>query len=141
MKKLLSLAALASLATLGLTGCDTAIGVNNPDNSTASYNMGAFTTQYSAKSPEYIENVFMASKKALDQLGYFRTGETPGKDKVTIFARAHGDVQITVDIYKKVIETKEGAKSEWIFVAIRYGTWGNAKECQQIVSKITENLH
>ena len=140
MKKLLTFAALAAIASLGFTGCETASGVDNPDDSTGYYNMGAFTTRYTAKSQDYIENVFNATKKGLDQLGYYRTGETPSKDKVTVFARAHGDVQITVDIFKKVIEAKDGSKSEWVYVAIRYGTWGNLKESQQIASKISANL-
>lgn len=143
MKKFLT--ALALVSTFTFAGCSsptgTDIGVDNKDDSTATYVAGSMTTRYLAKSPEYIENVFNASKKALDQLGYFRTGETPGKDRVTIYARAHGDISITVDIYKKIVETKEGAKQEWVYVAIRYGTWGNAKESQGIISKISANLN
>lgn len=139
MKKFLTALSLVSIATLGFTGC-TDVGVDNPDDQNATYSTGALQTRYLAKSPEYIENVFNATKKALDQLGYFRTGETPGKDRVTVYARAHGDVSITVDLYKKVVETKEGAKQEWIYASVRYGSWGNCKESQGIVSKITANL-
>lgn len=144
MKKLLSLATLTA-AIAGLSGCSptgTEIGVNNQDDSTATYQnvTGVLTTRYSAKSPEYLETVFDATKRALDELKYFRTGETPRKDGITIFARAHGDVKITVDIEKKIIETKQGAKQEWIYVRVNYGSWGNAKESQIIVSHISDHL-
>jgi hypothetical protein len=140
MKKFLTLATLSAIASLSLTGCGTAVGVDNPDDSQANYNGGALVTKYAAKNQDYIENVFNASKKALDDLKYFRTGETPGKDKITVYARAHGDLEITVTIAKKVIETKEGQKQEWVTVAVRYGTWGNCQQSQQIVSKISANL-
>ncbi len=145
MKKLLSFATLAAVATFGAAGCSptgTEIGVNNPDDSTANYQnaTGILTTRYAAKSPEYLETVFDATKRALDELKYFRTGETPRKDGITIYARAHGDVKITVDVDKRVIETKQGAKQEWVYVRVQYGTWGNAKESQIIVSHISDHL-
>lgn len=140
MKKLLTFATLSAIATFSLTGCGTAVGVDNQDDSQADYRGGALVTRYAAKHQDYIENVFNATKKALDELKYFRTGETPGKDKITVFARAHGDLQVTVDIYKKVVETKDGQKQEWVYAAVRYGTWGNCQQSQQIVSKISANL-
>lgn len=145
MKKLLSFASLAALTSIAAVGCTPAgtdIGVNNPDDDTANYMnaTGVLTTRYAAKSPEYIENVFEATKRAFDELKYFRTGETPKADGTKIFARAHGDVQITADITKRVVTTKQGAKQEWIYVAISYGTWGHTKESQVIVSHITDNL-
>lgn len=139
MKKFLPILALAA-ASLSLTGCDTTYAVNNKDDSNGSYQFGAATMRYRSQSPEYINNVFNATNQALTQLGYFRTGETPGKDKVTVFARAVGDVEITVDIYKKVLELKDGSKQDWIYVTVRYGTWGNLKESQSIQSKISQNL-
>lgn len=139
MKKSLPILALAASA-LSLTGCDTTYAVNNKADSNGTYQLGAATMRYPSQSPEYINNVFNATNQALNQLGYFRTGETPGKDKITVFARAIGDVEITVDIYKKVIENKDRSKQEWIYVTVRYGTWGNLKESQSIQSKISENL-
>ena len=96
--------------------------------------------RYAAKVKNYIENVNTAAKKALDQLGYFRTGETPRRDGITHYARTHGDIEVTVDLDKRVIESKEGEKSEWIYVNVRYGSLGNCQQSQQIVSKITANL-
>jgi hypothetical protein len=140
MKKLLTFASLSAIASLSLTGCGNEIGVDNNSDTKGTYSMGALETRYEALNQDYIENVFNASKKALDDLKYFRTGETPAKDKITIFARSHGDIETTVTIYKKVVETKEGQKKEWVYVAIRYGTWGNCAQSQLIVSKITANL-
>lgn len=140
MKKLLTFATLSAIATLSLTGCGTEVGVDNASDSKANYSGGALVTRYQAQNQDYIENVFNATKKALDDLKYFRTGETPAKDKITVFARTHGDLEITVTIYKKVVETKEGQKQEWVYVAVRYGTWGNCQQSQQIVSKISANL-
>lgn len=141
MKKLLTFATLSAIASLTLTGCGNAtIGVDNPDDPQGNYTLGALESRYAAKNQDYVENVFNATKKALDDLKYFRTGETPGKDRVTVYARAHGDIQITVDIYKKIVETKEGQKQEWVYVAVRYGSWGNCLQSQQIVSKISANL-
>ena len=140
MKKLLSLAAVAALATLGLTGCGTNVGVDTPDDTNGNYAQGGLTVRYASKGENYIESVNNAAKKALDQLGYFRTGETPRQNGISHYARTHGDIEITVDLNRRVVESKEGEKSEWIYVNVRYGSWGNCQKSQQIVSKITANL-
>lgn len=140
MKKLLSIVALASLASLGLVGCGTNVGVDNPDDTNGSYTQGNLVVRYASKNENYIENINNAAKKALDQLGYFRTGETPRQNGITHYARAHGDIGISVDLAKRVVESKEGEKSEWIFVTVRYGTWGNCQKSQQVVSKISANI-
>lgn len=101
---------------------------------------GALTTRYAAKTPDYIENVFNASKKSLDELKYFRTGETPRKDGVTIYARAHGDIAITITLDKKITTGSDGATMEWVDVSIRYGTWGNVAKSTEIVSQISNHL-
>lgn len=140
MKKLLSFAALSALAMLGLTGCGTAVGVDNPHDSSGNYAFGALETRYASNGENYIETVFNATKKALDQLGYYRTGETSRQNGVTVYARAHGDIEITVTLTKRIIETKDGQKNEWVYSSIRYGTSGNCQKSQQIVSKISANL-
>ncbi|MDR2981143.1 MAG: DUF3568 domain-containing protein [Puniceicoccales bacterium] len=140
MKKLLSLAMLTALVAFPLSGCITQVGVN-AKNSTADWNSmsGSLTVKYTDNT---IEDVFVATKKGLDQLQFFRTGETLPKDgksgSITVYARAIGDMNITVDIYTAK-NTK--TKKEWTQAVIKYGTWGNLQESQKIVSAISENLH
>lgn len=140
MKKLLTFAALASISALSLVGCGTAVGVDAPDDSSGNYSVGTLNVRYAAKGENYIENVNNATKKALDELKYFRTGESPRQNGITHFARVHGDIEVTVTLDKRVTESKEGVKSEWIYVSVRYGSWGNCQKSQQVVSKISANL-
>ncbi len=140
MKQLLTFAALSAFASLGLTGCGTSVGVDNPHNSTGRYATGTLNTKYAASTEDYIENVNNATKKALDDLRYFRTGESPRQNGITHYARTHGDIEITVDLTKRVEEGKDGQKTQWVYVSVRYGTWGNCEKSQQIISKISANL-
>lgn len=104
------------------------------------FTTGAPVTRYAATTPDYIEKVFAASKRSLDELECFRTGETPRKDGVTIYARARGDITIAIDLDKKVEPSKDGATQEWVYVSIRYGSQGNAAKSAEIVSTISRHL-
>ncbi|MEY3838167.1 MAG: hypothetical protein RL304_1149 [Verrucomicrobiota bacterium] len=100
-------ASLALLATaLAVTGCNTLIGVDNPDQREASFSnvTGTLVTRYNTTD---LDAVFNAVKRALDsQSDMKRMGETPdeGPNKellgVTVFARAIGDLEIKVEVAK-----------------------------------------
>lgn len=135
---------LALVSALALTGCSTSVGVDNPDNSSASYAGGSLTTTYKSD----VTTVFTATKRALDGardlnvLG--RVGETE-EDRssegelsgVTVFARAIGDVKVTVKIAKATDATTGADCTE---VTVRWGLLGNCQQSQQIVHRITQNL-
>ncbi len=140
MKPAVSLALLA--ATLAFTGCNTYVGVDNPDHSSSTYSnlAGSLVTRYKA-SPEA---VFNAVKRALDSQSdtMKRMGETPklnGNDlqEVTVYARAIGDLEIKV-----IVEKAEDPITREAFtqVTVKYGFLGNCEQSQQIVSRITQNL-
>lgn len=142
MKHLLPILALSS--ALALSGCSTVVGVDNPDNSTASYAGGSLSTTYKAD----VSAVFVATKRALDSMrdvGVIgRTGETEAERTaegelpgVTVFARAQGDVKITVTITRA---TDANNGSECTEVSIRWGYLGNCQQSQQLVHRITQNL-
>lgn len=124
---------------LACHGCyvDDGFAPQNPDDVHLDYSL---RTQYLSKNPDYIVNVFAATKNALGQLGYLRTGETQDKERVIVHARAPGDTVITVHLWKKVMDNREGVRREWVCVSVRYGDWGNCNESQAIITKITANL-
>lgn len=134
---------LALVSALALSGCSTAVGVDNPDNSSASWAGGSLTTTYKSD----VSAVFAASKRALDgmrDLGVLgRVGETEHRSSegeltgVTVFARAVGDVQVTVDI-SKATDAVNG--SEVTETTVRWGVLGNCQQSQQVVHRITQNL-
>lgn len=141
MKHLLPILALST--ALALSGCATSVGVDNPDNSTASYAGGALTTTYKSD----VTAVFGATKRALDSMRDLnvlgRVGETEDRSAegelagVTVFARATGDIRITVTIAKAVDAATGGDVTE---VSIRWGYLGNCQQSQQLVHRITQNL-
>lgn len=141
MKHLLPILALST--ALALSGCATSVGVDNPDNSTASYAGGALTTTYKSD----VTAVFGATKRALDSMRDLnvlgRVGETEDRSAegelagVTVFARATGDIRITVTIAKAVDAATGGEVTE---VSIRWGYLGNCQQSQQLVHRITQNL-
>lgn len=141
MKHLLTVAVLA--CALALTGCATQVGVNNPDNSSATYSGGNLTTTYKSD----VSTLFAATKRALDSMrdvGVLgRTGETPETDElgtmtaVTVYARAIGDYQVKVTI-TKAIDVNTGA--DCTQVSVRWGATGNCQQSQQVIHRITENL-
>lgn len=141
MKHLLPILALSS--ALALSGCATSVGVDNPDNSTASYAGGSLTTTYKSD----VTAVFAATKRALDGMRDLnvlgRVGETERRSAegdltgVTVFARAIGDIQVTVDINKAVDAATGGDVTE---TTVRWGILGNCQQSQQVVHRITQNL-
>lgn len=141
MKHLLPILALTS--ALALSGCATAVGVDNPDNSTASYAGGALTTTYKSD----VSAVFAATKRALDGMRDLnvlgRVGETEDRTAegelvgVTVFARATGDIRITVTIAKAVDAATGADVTE---TTVRWGLLGNCQQSQQVIHRITQNL-
>jgi len=140
MKRFLSIFALGMLATAAFTGCDTLLQVEGPDphghwNSVA----GILTVKYPQST---LESAFEAASKGLDSLGYYRTGENrprdADKEKIyVVYARAIGDVKITVKIYTA---TDIKAGTEWVQADIGYGAWGNLEESQKIQAAIAKYL-
>lgn len=130
-------------ATLALAGCNTYVGVDNPDqpSSTFSNVTGTLVTRYKA-SPDA---VFNAVKRSIDAQRdvMLRTGESESKRannelvEVSVYATAIGDLRIKVDIEKvEDVVTKENFTQ----VTVKYGNLGNCEQSQQIVSRITQNL-
>jgi hypothetical protein len=134
--------ALALLAALTFVGCSTQIGVDNSQNSEASFSnaTGVLSTRYSADA----EAVFNAVKRTIDAMpGTLRTGETdergPNKELLSVvaYARTIGDLEIKITIEKTEDEV---TKAVYTQVEVKYGFFGNLPESQKIVSKITSNL-
>ena len=148
MKKFLSLLTLGALVALPFAGCTTVVGVRNPQDTNGRWSSlsGTLTVRYPQST---VEDVFVASKKALDQIMwnettkmYMRTGETLPREndktkRIIVYARGIGDVKVTVTIYTAVnAKTKE----ECTQAEVSYGSGGNLKESQVIVEGISQNL-
>lgn len=141
MKHLLPI--LAIVSAIALSGCSTAVGVDNPDNSSASWAGGSLTTTYKSD----VNAVFAATKRALDSMRDVnvlgRTGETEsrsGEGELTgikVYARAIGDIQVTVDINRATDAATGGDVTE---VTVRWGMLGNCQQSQQVIHRITQNL-
>jgi hypothetical protein len=137
-------AVLALLATaLAVTGCNTLIGVDNPDQREASFSnvTGTLTTRYNTAD---LDSVFNAVKRAIDaQSDMKRMGETPdeGPNKellgVTVFARAIGDLEVKVELIKAEDPI---SKQPFVAVSVKYGFFGNLPQSQKLVSIISQNL-
>ena len=139
-------ASLALLATaLAVTGCNTLVGVDNPDTREATFSnvTGALVTKYNTAD---INGVFNAVKRAIDsQSDMKRMGETPDPENATpadlvgvvVFARAIGDLEVKVEIVKV-----EDPISKQVFtsVSVKYGAFGNLPQSQKLVSLISQNL-
>lgn len=148
MKKFFSILTLGALVALPFAGCTTVVGVRNPQDTNGRWAdlSGTLTVRYPQST---VEQVFVATKKALDQikwdettLMYKRTGETLPREndkakRIIVYARGIGDVKVTVTIYTAV-NTK--TKEECTQADISYGAWGNLKESQVIVEAISQNL-
>lgn len=145
MRNALSFAALAAISAT-LSGCVTHVGVDNPINSNnAEWNnfvTGTLVTRYPGKTPE---DVFKAASIGIEKYGAFRVGQiTPltkdsgrSASSYEVVARTLGDIQISI-----VISTARNprTKEEWTQLSVQYGTWGNVKESQKIVSFITQSF-
>jgi len=137
-------APLAFLATaLAFTGCNTLVGVDNPDSREATFSnvTGSLVTKYNTTD---IDAVFNAVKRAIDsQPDMKRMGETPeeGANKellgVVVFARAIGDLEIKVEIAKAEDPI---TKQAFTTVTVKYGAFGNLPQSQKLVSIISQNL-
>ncbi|MFM8904818.1 MAG: DUF3568 family protein [Opitutia bacterium] len=139
-----ALATALLVTAVAFTGCNTNIGVDNPDSREAFANpvTGTVSTRYNAP----VENVFNATKRALDQTpGMMRTGESDvttyissgDKVGVKVFARSVGDLLVTVEI----VRTEDKEKNEsYTGVAVKYGAFGNVPESQKLISRISSNL-
>jgi hypothetical protein len=141
MKHILPLAAFVGL--ISLAGCTTQIGVDNPDNNSASWSAGTLTTTYKSD----VSTVFAATKRALDgmrDVGIVgRTGESPERNElgemtgVIVYARGLGDVQVRVSI-NKAIDANTG--TDCTQVDVRWGMGGNAQQSQQVIHRISQSL-
>lgn len=129
-------------ATLAFTGCNTYVGVDNPDQPSSTYSnaTGALVTRYKA-SPEV---VFNAVKRAVDAQSdtMKRMGESDKRvnnelQEVTVYARAIGDLEIKIEVAK--VEDPV-TKENFTQVTVKYGFFGNCEQSQQIVSRISQNL-
>jgi hypothetical protein len=137
-------ATLALLATaLAVTGCNTSIGVDNPDHREATFSnvTGTLVTRYNTTD---VDAVFNAVKRAIDsQPDMKRMGETPdeGANKellgVVVFARAIGDLEIKVEVVKAEDPV---TKQAFVNVSVKYGAFGNLPQSQKLVSLISQNL-
>ncbi|NBX35052.1 DUF3568 family protein [bacterium] len=137
-------ASLALLATaLVVTGCNTLIGVDNPDQREATFSnaTGTLVTRYNTTD---LDAVFNAVKRAVDsQTDMKRMGETPetGPNNellgVTVFARAIGDLEIKIEVVKAEDPI---TKQAFTSVSVKYGFFGNLPQSQKLVSLISQNL-
>jgi hypothetical protein len=137
-------ATLALLATaLAVTGCNTLIGVDNPDQREATFSnaTGTLTTRYNTTD---INAVFNAVKRAIDaQTDMKRMGETPEEGPngellgVVVYARAIGDLEIKVEVVKAEDPI---SKQAFTTVSVKYGFFGNLPQSQKLVSLISQNL-
>jgi hypothetical protein len=137
-------APLALLATaLAVSGCNTLIGVDNPDQREASFSnvTGTLVTRYNTTD---LDAVFNAVKRAIDSQGDMkRMGETDERGAnnellgVTVYARAIGDLSITVEVVKAEDPV---TKQAFTSVAVKYGFFGNLPQSQKLVSIISQNL-
>ncbi len=139
-------ATLALLATaLAVTGCNTLIGVDNPDQREANFSnvTGTLTTRYNTAD---IDSVFNAVKRAIDsQSDMKRMGETPDPENATgndllgvvVIARAIGDLEVKVELVKAEDPI---SKQPFISLSVKYGFFGNLPQSQKLVSIISQNL-
>ena len=137
-------ASLALLATaLTVTGCNTLVGVDNPDSREATFSnvTGTLVTKFNTTDTEA---VFNAVKRAIDsQPDMKRMGETDERGAnnellgVTVFARAIGDLEIKVDVTKAEDPI---TKQAFTTVTVKYGAFGNLPQSQKLISIISQNL-
>jgi hypothetical protein len=139
-------ASLALLATaLAVTGCNTLVGVDNPDSREATFSnvTGSLVTKYNTAD---INAVFNAVKRAIDsQSDMKRMGETPDPENaapnelvgVVVYARAIGDLEIKVEIAKVEDPISKQVSTS---VTVKYGAFGNLPQSQKLVSIISQNL-
>lgn len=116
------------------TGCTTPVAVDpqTGQEQLAEYRAGYFYAALDAP----IGQIFKASIRELDNLGYFRTGELHKDNAISIYARKVGDEKITVRISQQT-DAEVEEESE---IRIRVGNLGNLAESQVIYAHIRDAL-
>jgi len=118
------------------TGCTTPVAIDplTGQEQVAEYRAGYFYASLDAP----IGQIFKASNRELDKLGYLRTGELHKNNIITIYARKVGDEQIKVRINQQT--DAEGEIQPGIRIRIRVGHLGNLAESQVIYARIRDAL-
>lgn len=116
------------------TGCTTPVAVDpqTGQEQLAEYRAGYFYAALDAP----IGQIFKASIREIDDLGYFRTGELHKDNAISIYARKVGDEKITVRISQQT-DAEVEEESE---IRIRVGNLGNLAESQVIYAHIRDAL-
>ena len=129
-----SFIAFLSICAVIFTGCTTQVAIDPMTSveKTAKYQAGFFTAPIDAP----VDQIFKIAISAVDDLGYFRTGERHKKTSVTIYARKVGDQKVVVHISPST-DKEAVAQSE---VRIRIGNLGNLAESQILYARIIETL-
>lgn len=116
------------------TGCTTPVAIDpqTGQEQLAEYRAGYFYAALDAP----IGQIFKASIREIDDLGYFRTGELHKDTVISIYARKVGDEKITVRISQQT-DAEVEEESE---IRIRVGNLGNLAESQVIYARIRDAL-
>lgn len=141
MKKVLLISLLA--AAVAFSGCST-VDVDIPGSKFANE---AIWTGRTLKNVRYynsgVEEVREAAIKTIRNMGLYFAGDTPDKSGVELFVCGPKFKKITIDITRRTPRTNkkgEAAGPEYTEVEIVYGTWGDLRESQAIVSGISKEL-
>jgi len=125
-----TLITLLAICTLIFTGCTTPVAIDpqTGQEQLAEYRAGFFYAPLDAP----IGQIFKATIREMDEMGYYRTGELHKPTAITVYARKIGDEKITV----RASQQAEG-QSE---IRIRVGKLGNLAESQIIYARIRDAL-
>lgn len=125
------LTALISISALFFTGCETQVALDPETGTeqTARFQAGYFFGMIEGE----LASTFRSTIQAVDEIGYYRTGERHTKTAVSIYARKVGDVKISI----RIKETPEEGQLE---MRIRVGKFGNLAESQSIFAKVNKTL-
>lgn len=141
MKKILLVSLLAAAAAF--SGCST-VDVDIPGSKFANE---AVWTNRTLKNVRYYnsntDEVREAAIKAVRELGLYFAGDTPSQNGYELFVCGPKFTKITIDITRRIPRPdKQGAPTgpEYTEVEIVYGTWGDLRESQAIVSGISKYL-
>ena len=118
-------------------GCTTPVAIDpqSGQDQSAKYQAGYFYAPLNAE----IRQVFDTAILALDEMGYYRTGELHKEKYIMIYARKVGDEKVTVRAFypsknSKLVESGKSA------VRIRIGKFGDLAESQKIYASIRDAL-
>ena len=123
-----------TICSLIIAGCATPVAIDpaTGEEQTANYTSGNFYAPLDVP----IKDIFRVAIAELDDMGYFRTGETHRENEITIFARAVGDDKVT----GRASINEDPEVSAQSIVRIRVGLLGNLPESQKIFSQIRAAL-